>query len=532
MNQFIARVGFPLIGLSAALILGTTRSEAKSGLYLKTLGSYHTGTFEESAAEIVAHDPLTQRLYVVNAQAAKVDVISIRAPQAPRLIASLDVTPFGEVANSVAVYNGVVAVAVENSVKTDPGTVVFFDHNFTVLASVEVGALPDMVTFSPDGKWLLVANEGEPNGEYTIDPEGSVSIIDLSGGVASVTQASVRTAGFTAFNSPVVLDPSIRIFGPNASVAQDIEPEYIAVSPDSKTAWVTLQENNAIGVIDIEAGVVTQLIGLGFKDHSLPGNGLDASDRDGIINIANWPVFGMYLPDAIATFAVEGTSYLITANEGDSRDYDGYSEETRVASLNLDTNAFPNAASLKSNSRLGRLKTTLANGDTDGDGDWDVIYSFGARSFSIRTTTGNLVFDSGDQLERMVAAIDPANFNSDNTENGFDGRSDDKGPEPETVTTGVAYGRTLAFIAFERYGGIAVYDVSVPAAPELVTYLNNRNFSANLDNEHVQTTPASRDLGPEGLVFISAANSPIGTPLLVAANEVSGSTTIYEIRNK
>src|SRR5262245_45471140 len=178
----------------------------------------------------------------------------------PTKVGSIDVKPYGAVANSVAVRDGIIAVAVENAVKTSPGKVVFFDRNLNFLSQVEVGALPDMLTFAHNGRFVLVANEGEPNDAYTIDPEGSVSIIDLSKGVAKLTQANVRTADFNVFNH-AMLDPSIRIFGPGASVAQDLEPEYIAVSHDSKTAWVTCQENNAIAIIDIASAKVTKLVG-------------------------------------------------------------------------------------------------------------------------------------------------------------------------------------------------------------------------------------------------------------------------------
>jgi hypothetical protein len=201
--------------------------------------------------------------------------------------------------------------------------------------AVEVGALPDMLVFTPDGKRVLVANEGEPNDAYDVDPEGSVSIIDLPNDITKLTQANVRTATFDKFND-AELDPSIRIFGPGATVAQDLEPEYITVSKDSKTAWVALQENNAIAVLDIDSGEFTALRGLGFKDHRLPGNELDVSDRDKQINITNWPVFGIYQPDAIASYDYQGRTYIVTANEGDARDYDGFSEEFRVKDLMLD----------------------------------------------------------------------------------------------------------------------------------------------------------------------------------------------------
>jgi DNA-binding beta-propeller fold protein YncE len=286
------------------------------------IGTYATGIFDKSAAEIVAHDPKTQRLFVVNAESGDVDVLDILAPHAPTLLFSV---ALGGTVNSVAVYKGLAAAAVQADPKTDPGKVVFFDaagNGDVVLAEVEVGALPDALTFTPDGKRVLVANEGEPNDDYTIDPEGSVSIIDLPNDITKLKQEHVRTATFTKFND-AELDPSIRIFGPGATVAQDLEPEYITVSKDGKTAWVALQENNAIAVLDIDSGEFKAIAASGFKDHLLPGNELDVSDRDGMINITNWPVYGIYQPDAIASYEYQGRTYIVTANEGDARDYDG-----------------------------------------------------------------------------------------------------------------------------------------------------------------------------------------------------------------
>jgi len=229
-----------------------------------------------------------------------------------------------------------------------------------------------MLTFTPDGRFLLVANEGEPSDDYLVDPEGSVSIVDLGAGLPG----TVRAAGFSAF-AGTLLSPAARVFGPRASFAQDLEPEYITVSDDGRRAWVTLQDNNAIAEIDVERGATVAIRGLGFKDHLLVGNGLDASDRDGpSTNSLTWPVHGLYQPDGIASYRVGGQSYPITANEGDARDYDGFSEEARVGALRLDPGAFPNAAALQSSAQLGRLTVTTANGDPDRDGDFDELYSF------------------------------------------------------------------------------------------------------------------------------------------------------------
>lgn len=521
--------------LAAALSLAFSVNADAHGFFqpelsLTPIGHHEAGVFDEGAAEIVAHDPGTQRIFKVNADAATVEVLDIQDPANPMLIGTIDAKALGASANSVAVHKGIVAVAIEADDRQAPGVVAFYDAtDLSLLNSVSVGALPDMVAFTPNGRYVLVANEGEPNDDYTVDPEGSVSVIDLRFGVM---HASVRTADFTKFNGreDELRAMGVRIFGPGASAAQDLEPEYIAVSGNSRFAWVSLQEANAMAVIDIHRARVVDLQPLGTKDHNEPGNELDPSNRDGGINIANWPVQGMYMPDSIASYRFHGRTYIVTANEGDSRDYDGYSEEERVKDVVLDPTAFPDADKLQENGNLGRLKTTTANGDTDGDGDLDVIYSYGARSFSIRDAHGNLVYDSGSDFEVITANVLPDGFNSDNGENGsFDDRSDDKGPEPEGLALGRILGRTFAFIGLERVGGIMVYDITNPHRVRYVTYVNNRDFSVEAQLPDGSVNPLVGDLGPEGLAFIPAHESPNGKPLLVVGNEVSGTTTVYEI---
>ncbi|MGB3202588.1 MAG: choice-of-anchor I family protein [Nodosilinea sp.] len=491
---------------------------------LVPLGTYKTGIFDDSAAEIVAYDPDSQRLFVVNASVPAVDVLSISDPTNPTQLFSIDPSEFGSSANSVAIANGIVAVAIEAEDKTDSGSVVFFDVDGNFLSAVTVGALPDMLTFTPDGTRVLVANEGEPNDDYSIDPEGSISIIDLTSGVANLTPASVTTADFTVFNSQreTLVASGVRIFGPNATVAQDVEPEYIAITSDSSTAYVALQENNALAVVDIASGTVTDILPLGFKDHSrFP---LDASDRDGVINITTYPnLFGMYMPDAISLYEVGGETFIVTANEGDARDYAGFAEEARIKDLLLDPLAFPNAAELQADAALGRLTVTTTLGDADGDGLYEALYTFGGRSFSIWDTRGNLVYDSGAEFEHTTAALFPDDFNANNDANNtFDNRSDNKGPEPEGVAIGEIDGRTYAFIGLERFGGIMTYDITNPRESFFVDFVNNRDFAGDAE------AGTAGDLGPEGLVFIAAADSPNGNPLLVVGNEVSGTTTVFD----
>lgn len=939
-------------GVAAAAVLVATMlaptawagvRDAKSGgtvvapaIKLQFLGRYESGLFDEGGAEVIAFDAATSRVFVVNAAETSIDVLDLRRPAQPQLLFKIDGTPYGGGINSVAVKNGVVAAAVESDPKQLPGKIVFFDVNGAFLAAVEVGALPDMVTFTPDGRFVLAANEGEP-ADYCstgldVDPRGSISIIDISGGAANVTQANVRSAGFEIYDAAGA-PAGVRVFGPGASVSQDLEPEYIAVSDDSRTAWVTLQEANALAVVSIEDATVDAVLPLGVHRHdaeiatlrnfgfdempslgttaagqqialggfsglffegldrrngrlifvthpdrgpnaqpfdfdgdgnverpfplpdfqlrivrfaldlrsgeaqileqipltradgtpitglpNVPGPvgpafrdevptdlfgnvldrdafggdiegivrvedgtywivdefrpaiyhftawgslierfvpagsnafgeivgtealpavygqrranrgfeavayqngkiyafiqspldnpdtpndasskksrngrilefdpvtktttaeylyifegggsdkigdavsqgggkfllierddaisltakkalfeidlagatnlatlpaeiagpggtlelldkagldaagikpvakrlaanlaragysfadkpeglakiadgvfaiindndfklagtfdpvtglldpnpnaqepivtlvnlrtaGLDASDRDDAINIARWPAQGFYMPDAIASYTIDGQTYLFTANEGDARDYDCFSEEERVRGVDLDPVAFPNASTLRDNANMGRLNITTANGDLDGDGDFDVLHSYGTRSFTIWTPEGRVVFDSGDDFERVTARAFPDDFNSGNDENGdFDGRSDNKGPEPEAIAIGEVGGRVYAFIGLERIGGIMVYDVTDPAAAGFVQYINSRDFAGDPEEG------TAGDLGIETLVFVPREQSPTGQALLISGNEISGTTAIFAVR--
>lgn len=886
------------------------------------------GVTLDNGAEINAFDPISQKLFVVSGE-TDLQVVDLSDPTQPEALDAIDLSSFGAGANSVAIRNGIIAVAVEADPATSNGTVVFLDSDGAILGEIEVGALPDMLTFTPDGTQVLVANEGEP--EDDIDPAGSISIIDLSAGFDSL---SIQTADFTAFDGreAELRAKGVRIF-PDKTTSEDVEPEFISVSPDGTTAFVTLQENNAFAVVDIASATVTDILPLGAKDFSrgpaqltqltlddlpslgttpsgqeillgglsglwyggtdsnsgnlifytipdrgpnpdtldvdgdginerpfalpdyqarivklevtpdltsvtiadqifltqedgtpitgrsnisnevvdeqpvdlfgnplafdpfggdfegilrdangnfwmvdeyrpaiyqfspagvllnryvpegtaaqagtgggddqeneaditfgtetlpaeyinrrrnrgfeavalddetgilyafiqtplanpdraasdssdvirilgidtatgqpvaeyvylledpavrsggrvdkigdavfagdgkfyvierdsavgdtakkfifeidlsgatnlltldedeigifedgtleqqsadalatagiqpvnkikttnlpslgylagdkpeglalLPdgtlvvlndndfalgegdipldgsvlqnpdpapitlgfiqfgeGNTLDPSDRDGGINLQNHPVFGLYQPDAIASFTTNGQTYYITANEGDARD-----EDERIADLTLDPTAFPDAATLQQDDQLGRLQVSTIDGDIDGDGDFDQLFSYGGRSFSIWDEVGNQVFDSGDQIAKITAELAPELFNADDGDPAeFDSRSDNKGAEPEAVTVGQVGNRTYAFIGLERAGGgVLVYDVTNPTTPEFLQYIRD-----------------DADIAPEGLTFISADDSPNGQSLLVVTNEESETVAVYE----
>ncbi|MBS62810.1 MAG: alkaline phosphatase [Salinisphaera sp.] len=495
--------------------------------------SFLDDVFDEGAAEIVTYDATTQRLYVVNSNAKTVDVLAIDSSGSLMRMGQIDATAEGDSANSVAVHEGTVAVAIEADDAQAPGKVVFYSGTgLEKLGEATVGALPDMVTFTPDGTRVLVANEGEPNDDYDNDPEGSISVIDVSAGFNA---PMVNTLGFSDFNDRAdeLRAAGVRIFGPNATAAQDFEPEYIAVAPDGQRAYASLQENNAIAVIDLQAMEITDVLPLGYKDHSVAGQGIDPSNEDGL-NIRTVPVLGMYQPDTIAAFSEDGTTYLLTANEGDARDYDGFSEEVDVKDLSLDPSAFPNAAMLQEDAQLGDLKVTNTLGRTgqtnaEGEPTYDTLYAYGARSFSIRRAdTAELVYDSGDDFERITGERYGDAFNNDNSENDGDSRSDNKGPEPEAIAYGVIDGRRYAFIGLERMGGFLVYDITDVNAPVYVSYTNSRDVSADMETENGALVAG--DLGPESIVFIPADKSPVtGVALLAVGNEVSGSTTLYRL---
>jgi 2',3'-cyclic-nucleotide 2'-phosphodiesterase/3'-nucleotidase/5'-nucleotidase len=506
---------------------GTSADALHSAPELRLVGTFEGGAFDTAAATIVAFNPIGDRMYVTNVGGRRLDVVDLGDPAEPVLERSIDMTPYGETATSVAVSSsGVVAVAVSNVDPQAPGSLLFLSSAGEVRSSVIVGAAPDNVVFTPNGRYALVANEGEPRSDYSLDPEGTISIVDLRWGARHVHQSDVRTAGFAAFEG-AALPAGIRITGPGATVSTDLEPEHIAVSSDSRTAWVTLQENNALATIDVERARVIRLRSLGVKDHSLEGSGFDASDRDGAVRIAQWPISGIYQPDTVASYERYGRTYLVLANEGDARDYDALAESARCGNgaIRLDPTAYPDATTLKNNTNLGRLDCSLFDGDTDGDGDIDRIHSFGGRSFSIRDSTGGLVFDSGDEIEQTTAAAFPLDFNSNDDENGsFDTRSDNAGPEPEGLVVGTHFSRTYAFIGLERIGGVVVYDVTAPTAPVFLQYLNNRDFAGDPE------AGTAGDLSPEGLAFVSSFQSPTCQPLLLVANELSGTTSIYEFR--
>lgn len=492
---------FLLLSISFLLILGSCEKDENEFFVnedpatFAEIGMIDIG--DVGAAEISAYDPETKRLFVVNNSTVnKIDVIDFADPANMKVLSSISMTPYGGSVNSVAVSNGKLAAAIESLNKQDAGKVAVFNTNdYKEVKVVTVGALPDMITYSPNGNFILTANEGEPDATYKNDPSGTISIISVNNNYA------VSTLDFSSFASQLtsLTVKGFRVYGPNATLAQDIEPEYITVSDDSRTAWVTLQENNAIAKVNLDTKTITNIFPLGFKDYDSDENAVDISDRDNVVALSKWKIKGMYQPDAISVVENGGIPYLFTANEGDAREYTAYAEIKRVSTLKLDATAFPDAT-FKQDAKAGRLNVTTTLGDPDGDGDYDVLYSLGSRSFSVwNGNDGTLVFDSKKELDTKVIA---ANLYDDT-------RSDDKSVEPEGIATGTVGTKKVAFVGMERVDAVAVYDISSPKNPVFLQLLKSGD-------------------APEGVLFIPAKNSPIQKSLVVVSSETDGVIKVYK----
>ena len=564
---------------------GTDGTDSNAAISLKLVGSTPAiaDNFDESAAEIVAYHPDSKTAYLVNSNSKAVDVVDLSDVTAPTITSTLDVAGDVETAvdalsegdlgavNSVDVSGDYMAVAIEADTKQDTGYIAFYNVDGTFVSAVAAGALPDKVGFSPDGKYAVVANEGEPNDDYSDDPAGTITVIDVSGGFDIATAATADFTDFNAGGSKELTGP-VRISAKAESVAQDLEPEFIAFSADSTTAFATLQENNAVAIIDLASAEVTTVLGIGFKDYGLPGNEIDASNKDDGVNLNSWSIFGTYMPDGFDAYDVNDVTYLVTANEGDGREYlsdatdaaactaqggflfdDGdcfhYLDEIRVK--DLDASQFTEdlvaklGADFQDQDKLGRLKvitdlgledasacTTLATTgqpiafpeETPVAGCvYENLYSFGSRSFTIwDTSTGRAVFDSGSDMERITAQQLGGSFNASNDSNDGDDRSDDKGPEPEAVEIATINDNTFAFIALERVGGVMVYNITNPQNAQFVQYINPRDFTVADD---VVEANMAGPLGPEDLKFITQDDDMY----LLVSNEVSGTLSVYSV---
>ena len=382
----------------------------------------------------------------------------------------------------------------------------------------------NLITPAKDNYWF------NPESRTVSKESGDINFIankepDLNNLTPNPKQATFT--GVTTEN-----EDSILIHPNAASAAKCYEPEYIAISADSKTAWVTLQENNAVAVVDIESQEIIKVIGLGFKDHSQTGNGLDASHKDEQINIATYQnLYGIYQPDSIAYFNIDGVDYIFTANEGEDLWVGDTDDELDAEDVTMDSSV-TNASDFSDKEKVGKLGIYKYLGDDDNDGNHENLYAFGARSFSIWDKDAEQVYDSGDQIEQKVAEYvdnDYTKFNLDNNDEEMkaEKESDNSGPSPEGIDVGRVGTKVFAFIGLEKIGGVMVYDVSTPHSPAYMSY-NNDTRDLEATETQMENNNAG-DLGPEGIKFVSANHSPIDKPLLLVSYEISGTVGIFEV---
>ena len=498
---------------------------------LSVLGTWRSGLISSKTPAGPVYDPRTKRIFVGSDDRDAVDVIDVSTPSNPNKI--LQINLGGDPGRIAFSSEGILAVSRSSTVR------LFNADGDELVTPISVSGAAGL-QFTPDGQKLVVSGTSSGESEITVLGLSSPDWNACRQGPAGCTINSTSdVTSFNVFNSQrqTLLDAGVRLPHPFLTVAQDINIADLTVSEDSNKAWLTLADNNAIAEIDLQTPQISNIFGLGTKDNSLVnngypdtanslpaslpgirGNGLDASDVDGAINIQTWPIKSFYNPDDIGSYVSGGQTYLVTSNEGDAAD----DTKARLNTLTLDPS---NPASpFQGDTNLGRLLASTVEGDTDGDGDFDETFGYGGRSFAIWSTDGTLIFDSGDDFEQITAAALPNFFNASSGNNSFDNRSDDRGPEPEAFDIGTIGGRTYAFVGFERISGIMVYDITDPFSPSFQQYINNRNFAESPDSL------LSVDVEPEGVFFISAEESPIfGVPMIAVSHEKSDSTTLYQI---
>ncbi|UJF34637.1 choice-of-anchor I family protein [Paenibacillus hexagrammi] len=492
------------------------------------IASYSVGqtNADGGVAEIVKFNKDNGKFYLVNgsAEPPTLDIVSLPASggtltkdKSIDISALVDSNEFayGDL-TSVDINTAThrIAIVVQEQDANKNGKILLLDYDGKPVTSFEAGVQPDMVKFTSDGRYILTADEGEPR-TAGMDPQGSVTIVDTSD----------QTVTHVKFDKPELIDDLVHIRGASDSsgnitgsgskeeAVTDLEPEYIALSGDESIAYISLQENNAIAAIQIPTKTLLSVKGLGYKDFNKPGNSLDLV-KDSTIKLENVPFFGMYMPDGIASYSVDGKNYVFTANEGDATDWPGRMNGTSIGDIKAGLNPASAAAAFL-NGKTAYDKTEIA-----GDMGTDNVYLYGGRSFSIwNADTMGQVYDSGNDFETITAERLPDNFNASNSKTAMDDRSAKKGPEPEYVCIGKVGNRVFAFVGLERIGGVMTYDVTDVQHPIFVSYINTREFTPKNN--------LATDTGPEGLEFIPASDSPNGFPLLLVANEVGALFRYY-----
>lgn len=544
---------FPLVALtflttSALITAGQLPALANEATVKVTEIAAISSGDGEGSSEIAAFHAGSKRIFATNGVKNAIDIFDISDVANPKKVGSVSLAPYGNDVTSVAAGRDVVVAAVlvtetfsAADVPTTPnGKIVVFDTNGKVLSSPDVlGVLPDSITFAPNGTTALVAIEAQPvcakdnpattekeNLDYSkaSDPVGGVSVVDLSNPAAPV----VRFAGFDQFTVEQMKAKGIAVSSVVNSVSKDFEPEFVT-AVDNNYAYVTIQEANAIGKLNIESATF-ESITRAFESR-VSKVARDTSDKDSGAGPRTYRnVVGASQPDAIAGFKFGSGHYFLTANEGDSREYTCLNDDLRGASLKVDTKRFPDWTTLSGVAALGRAKVNPNNGDIDGDGDIDTIHLRGSNSMTMYRN-GVALWDSGALLDQIqTSAFGVANINgshsysSDKSTMNYVGqdRSDDKGAEPEGVAIGMVGDRRIAVLGLERMTALAIFDITAPLAPVFQEWLQILPTKA---------TPAKdvKHWSPEGIVFVPADKSPSGKALIITSYELSGSLSIHQI---
>ena len=519
---------------------GFENQNASSSLALTQAARYDSGisSADGGVMEIVEYNPKTGWAYAVNGQTGKLAAIPLKTMESKDTVDLLDANDidikslveaadtsfqYGDMTSVTISEDGTrLAVSLQAENYAADGRIALFTCNADGTLSLEkiyeTGVQPDMITFTPDGSKLLTADEGEPREGYSkgsTDPQGTVTIVDLA-------SDTVTKADFTAYDSEAnrkqLTDTGI-VLKKDTAPSVDLEPEYIAAG--NTTAYITLQEANAIAVLDLDTKDFTGIYSAGFEDYSKTA--VDIDKKDGSYNPQTYDSLkGIRMPDSIAAYTANGSDYVIIANEGDSRKWGSYTNEDERNFGKGKTS--PTGKITAENSGLSGKVVFFDTQDYDGlDADSD--YLFGGRSFTIFKVDENSlteVIDSGSDFESTTAAYLPEFFNCSNNNIDIDDRSGKKGPEAESVTIGTVGEKTYAFVGLERVGGIMVYDITDPDQSTYVNYINSRDFSADI----------AGDDSPEGLCFLSADDSFDGNSYLLAACEVSGTVAAYQLNAK
>ncbi len=563
-NNFIKTKGKKILSISLSLVMAfgafTTPVSAAERLIgynnnipgklnMNLIGRYDVDiNSPEGGLEIVAYNNKNQTAYAVDGINSVLVAIPFKSLQtgnfkdlssvgfqidlAKEVESKVSGFEYGDI-TSVAISpdGSKVAVAIQAKDYNKQGLVAIYpiDNSDDTLGEpklVEVGVQPDMIVFAGNNT-VITADEGEPRmgygtnsaGVVVEDPKGSVSIVDIN-------KMTAKIVYFDKFDSQKdALVKSGVLFTKGQAPSVDFEPEYIAVTSNGQKAYVSLQENNSLAVLDIINGTFTDVFALGFKDHSIAGNEiyLDGTPK----TYKN--LVGAYLPDGISIYENSGKTYILTANEGDAREWSStvYPEGHEDAGdpNQEDTSFFINEKKITIVDNAGNeinkvvvLDSSVMEGLPEGK---DVM--FGGRSFSLFEVADKgvkSVFDSGSQFEDLTSSFYPEWFNSSHDKLKLNDRSTKKGPEPENVTIGKVGNNVYAFIAIERIGGIMAYDITDPSNVKYSNYINTRDFEAK--------NGIGGDSGPEGMAFVPASLSPTGKALLVSAFEITGTMPVYE----